>query len=48
MNATAEIAVTLTEALWDRLRSEAARLDVPVEWLIAGLVCDTVEGPERS
>ena len=22
--------------------------DVPVEWLIAGLVCDTLERPERS
>ena len=48
MNATPQIAVTLTEALWDRLRHEAARLDVPVEWLIAGLVCDTLEGAERS
>lgn len=38
-----EIAVTLPAELWDRLRREAARLDVPLEWLVAGLVCDTLE-----
>ena len=48
MRATAEVVVTLTEELWSRLRHEAARLDVPVAWLIAGLVCDTLERPERS
>ena len=48
MNATPEVVVTLTAALWSRLRQEAVRLDVPVEWLIAGLVCDTIERPERS
>jgi hypothetical protein len=48
MRATAEVVVTLTAELWSRLRREAARLDVPLEWLIAGLVCDTLERPERS
>jgi hypothetical protein len=48
MQATPEVVVTLSDELWSRLRREAARLDVPVEWLIAGLVCDTIEGPERS
>jgi hypothetical protein len=43
MDATQEVVVTLTDALWARLRREAARLEVPVEWLIAGLVCDTLE-----
>ena len=35
----AEVAVTLTEELWSRLRREAARLGVAVEWLVAGLIC---------
>ena len=48
MDATTEVVVTLTDPLWDRLRREAARLDLPIEWLIAGLVCDTLERPERS
>jgi hypothetical protein len=48
MKATTEVVVTLTDELWSRLRQEAARLDVPLEWLIAGLVCDTIERPERS
>jgi hypothetical protein len=43
MNTTPEVVVTLSDALWRRLCREAARLDVPVEWLIAGLVCDTIE-----
>jgi hypothetical protein len=41
-NAAPEVAVTLTDALWSRLRREAARLHVPLEWLVAGLVCDTI------
>lgn len=48
MEATPEVLVTLTDPLWDRLRREAARLELPIEWLIAGLVCDTLECPERS
>jgi hypothetical protein len=43
MNPTPEVVVTLSDALWDWLCREAARLDVPIEWLIAGLVCDTLE-----
>ncbi len=42
---TSEIAVTLTDALRRRLRREADRLGVPLEWLVAGLVCDTLEPP---
>ena len=45
---TPEIAVTLTDALWRRLCREAARLAVPLEWLVAGLVCDTLEPTGRS
>ena len=43
MNADTKLVVTLTDALWRRLRREAARLDVPVEWLVAGLICDTID-----
>ena len=39
-----EVVVTLTAELWEEFRRRAAALGVPVEWLVAGLVCDTVEG----
>jgi hypothetical protein len=39
-----EISVTLSAALWDHLRRQAAALGVAVELLVAGLVCDTIEG----
>ncbi len=45
MNAIPEIAVTLSGALLAHLRGLASELDVPLHWLVAGLVCDTVEGP---
>lgn len=37
-----EFAVTLTPALYAHLTVEAHRLDVPLEWLVAALVVDTV------
>jgi hypothetical protein len=43
MRATPEVVVTLTAELWRELRGRAAALDISVEWLIAGLVCDTIE-----
>lgn len=48
MRPASEVVVTLTPSLWRELRRQAAALDVPIEWLIAGLVCDTVERPGRS
>ena len=51
MNATTspEIAVRLTPRLFARLHSEAIRLDVPLEWLVASLVLDTLgEKPVRQ
>ena len=45
MRPASEVVVTLTPSLWSELRRQAAALDVPIEWLIAGLVCDTVEAP---
>lgn len=41
---TPEIPVTLSADLFRHLRDLAAALDVPLHWLVAGLVCDTVEG----
>lgn len=40
-----ELSVTLTPALYAHLSAEAARLEVPLEWLVAALVVDTVDGP---
>jgi hypothetical protein len=38
-----ELSVTLSKELLAHLRAEAKRLDVPLEWLVASLVCDTVD-----
>lgn len=38
-----ELNVTLSRDLLRHLRAEARRLDVPLEWLVAGLVADTVD-----
>jgi hypothetical protein len=38
-----DIAVTLTPELYERLRVESGTLDVPLEWLVASLVLDTLE-----
>jgi len=52
MAANSEVSVTLSDALWDRLRRQAAGMGVPIELLVAGLVCDTMEsfadGPRPS
>ena len=44
MAAIPEVSVTLSDALWKHLRRRAAGLGVSVELLVAGLVCDTIEG----
>jgi hypothetical protein len=44
MAASPDLAVTLSEALWDHLRRQAAAAGVAIELLVAGLVCDTIEG----
>jgi hypothetical protein len=43
MNTRSELAVTLTAELYKHLRAEARRLDIPLEWLVASLVVDTVD-----
>jgi hypothetical protein len=43
MTKPSEVSVSLSGTLLSQLRARAAELEVPVRWLIAGLVCDTVE-----
>jgi hypothetical protein len=46
MNTATEVAVTLTAELFDRLRAEATRLGVPLEWVVASLVADTLDADQ--
>ena len=48
MKADAEFRVTLSPALFDHLRAEARRLGVPLEWLVASLVLDTMDGSAKA
>jgi hypothetical protein len=43
MKTLKEVPVTLSTGLLNQLRSRAAGLEIPLEWLVAGLVCDTIE-----
>jgi hypothetical protein len=43
MSGEPEVAVTLSDELLDHLRSEAQRLEIPLEWLVASLVVDTID-----
>jgi len=46
MQTRSEISVTLSNELLNHLRAEAQSLHVPLRWLVASLVCDTLEtGP---
>jgi hypothetical protein len=42
MDASPQIRVTLSEELLEHLRREAETRHVPLRWLVAGLVCDTL------
>jgi hypothetical protein len=42
MNATPEVRVTLSDDLLRHLSRRASELEIPVEWLVAGLVYDTL------
>jgi hypothetical protein len=49
MDAAPQILVTLSDELLAHLRKHAQEMKVPLRWLVAGLVCDTVEsGEEKS
>ena len=46
-----EIRVTLSDDLLEELQAQARVLRVPLRWVIASLVCDTIEtvsGPELA
>jgi hypothetical protein len=43
MRTDREIVVTLSAELLGHLRGLAELLEVPFEWLVAGIVCDTIE-----
>lgn len=48
MDANAEVFVTLSADLLDRLRKVAQKEHVPLRWLVAGLICDTVDAGRSS
>ncbi len=43
LRSPSELAIELTPALMRRLRTESRRLDVPIEYLVASIVVDTME-----
>jgi hypothetical protein len=43
MTASSEVIVTFSVDLFRRLRTRAAGLEISLDWLVAGLVCDTIE-----
>jgi hypothetical protein len=43
MTAVSKISVTLSGKMFDQLRARALNLEVSLEWLVAGLVCDSME-----
>jgi len=43
MTASPEVAVTLTPELFDQLSAESRKLGIPLEWLVASLVADTID-----
>ena len=49
MHSTSQVFVTLSPDLL-RLLCELARTqDVPIQWIVAGLICDTIDtGPESA
>ena len=46
MSKNSEIRVTLSDELLDQLQAQARVLRVPLRWVIASLVCDTMETTE--
>jgi hypothetical protein len=47
MKAKPEILVTLSDELFDRLRAQSRELHVSMKYLVASLVCDTMEPVEK-
>lgn len=43
INSATEYSVTLTPELFQRIQTEANRLGIAMEWLVASLVLDTLD-----
>ena len=43
MNGTRQVFVTLSADLLRHLSQLAMTMDVPIQWMVAGLVCDTID-----
>ncbi len=43
MQVCPEIVVTLSDELLDVLQAQARVLRVPLRWMVASLICDTIE-----
>jgi hypothetical protein len=43
MNSTSEFRVRLSSEMWRQFCRQSSELDVPIDWLVAALVCDTIE-----
>jgi hypothetical protein len=48
MIASPEVAVTLSDAMYAQLRHEAEMLDIPIEWLVASIIADTIDETEAA
>jgi predicted urease superfamily metal-dependent hydrolase len=49
MHSTSQVFVTLSPDLLQHLCELARTQDVPIQWIVAGLVCDTIDtGPESA
>ena len=48
MTAAPMLKVTLSDDLYTHLREEAQRLEIPLEWLVASIVADTLEEDEEA
>ena len=48
MSSATEVEVTLSKDLYREMRAEARKLGVPISWLVASLVADTVDLTEDA
>ena len=48
MDTASELAITVSGKLYRHLRAEARRLGVPLEWLVASLIVETIDEGEPA
>jgi hypothetical protein len=46
MTKLSEVRVTLSAELWKQFHHRSAETGVPLKWLVAGLVCDTLNNAD--